>query len=229
MKTIIPTSIVILFAITTLLCVILFVRVVSLSKSHDNLVVPISLGLVLWMGILMLASLNGFYIISSDGFPKIILGFAPTLITIAALFATNRGRAFLDSLPLRALTWIHVVRIPVEIALYILFLRQLVPELMTFAGRNFDIIGGITAPLIIAFIDWKQPKKRGILLTWNILVLGFLLFIIVNALLSAPLSFQQFGFDQPNVAIAYFPMIWLPGVVVPIVLLSHLTAIRRLL
>jgi hypothetical protein len=40
---------------------------------------------------------------------------------------------------------------------------------------------------------------------------------------------QQFGFDQPTVAVLYFPFIWLPGIVVPLVYFSHLVAIRRLL
>jgi hypothetical protein len=40
--------------------------------------------------------------------------------------------------------------------------------------------------------------------------------------------FQQFAFDQPNIAVLYFPFIWLPSCVVPLVLLSHLAAIRQL-
>ena len=39
---------------------------------------------------------------------------------------------------------------------------------------------------------------------------------------------QQFGFEQPNVAILHFLFVWLPGVVVPLVLLAHVVAIRRL-
>lgn len=48
-------------------------------------------------------------------------------------------------------------------------------------------------------------------------------------MLAAPTVVQQFAFDQPNVAILHFPFIALPGCLVPLVALSHLAAIRRLL
>jgi hypothetical protein len=107
--------------------------------------------------------------------------------------------------------------------------HKLIPELMTFAGRNFDILSGLTAP-IIYFVCFKnsQLKNRKLLLIWNFICLGLLLNIVINALLAAPFPFQQFAFDQPNVAILYFPFTWLPCFIVMIVLYSHLAAIRQL-
>jgi hypothetical protein len=67
-----------------------------------------------------------------------------------------------------------------------------------------------------------------VLLIWNVVCLGLLVNIVVIAILSVPTAFQQFGFDQPNIAIGQFPYVWLPSVVVPIVLLSHLVIIRSL-
>jgi hypothetical protein len=61
-----------------------------------------------------------------------------------------------------------------------------------------------------------------------VICLGLLINIVSNAILSAPFPFQQFAFDQPNIAVLYFPFIWLPCCVVPLVLLSHLAAIRQL-
>ncbi|MDZ7899625.1 MAG: hypothetical protein U5N85_16590 [Arcicella sp.] len=66
------------------------------------------------------------------------------------------------------------------------------------------------------------------LLAWNVICLILLLNIVINAAPSAPLPIQQFAFDQPNIAILYFPFNLLPSVVVPLVLFSHLVAIRRL-
>jgi len=39
---------------------------------------------------------------------------------------------------------------------------------------------------------------------------------------------QLFAFDQPNIAILYFPFVWLPSFIVMTVLFSHLISIRRL-
>jgi hypothetical protein len=67
------------------------------------------------------------------------------------------------------------------------------------------------------------------MLAWNFICLGLLFNIVINAILSVPTPFQKFGFDQPNVAVLYFPFTWLPACVVPLVLLSHLASIRILL
>lgn len=129
---------------------------------------------------------------------------------------------------LKTLTLVHIVRIPVEIVLYWLFLYEKVPELMTFEGRNFDILAGLTAPIVYYFGFVKKKLDRKFIVIWNGLGLLLLMNIVINAILSAPLPFQQFAFDQPNIAIFYFPFIWLPTFIVPVVLFAHMVAIQRL-
>jgi hypothetical protein len=70
--------------------------------------------------------------------------------------------------------------------------------------------------------------NKSIVLVWNIICIGLLINIVVNGLLSAPSPFQQFGFEQPNVAILHFPFMFLPACIVPIILFSHLASIRQL-
>ena len=43
------------------------------------------------------------------------------------------------------------MRVGVEVVLFWLFIKRVVPESMTFEGRNFDIISGITAPFVAYF------------------------------------------------------------------------------
>jgi len=158
-----------------------------------------------------------------------LIGILPTILTIILLFATSKGRQFIDSLPLKNLTYLNIVRIPIEIILLWLFLNKSIPELMTFEGRNFDIIAGITAPIIAYFGIKKNKLNRQTILIWNFICLGLLINIVVNALFSAPSPIQKFAFDQPNIAILNFPFSWLPTFIVPIVLFGHLTSIRQLL
>ena len=113
--------------------------------------------------------------------------------------------------------------------LYSLFVYKAVPQLMTYEGRNFDILAGLSAPLIFYFGFIKKQLSRNAILIWNFICLGLLINIVLNAILSVPFPLQKFAFDQPNVAVLYFPFNLLPSVVVPIVLLSHLAAIRQLL
>lgn len=135
----------------------------------------------------------------------------------------------MDSFPLKYLTLIHVVRVPVELVLYFLFVYKAVPELMTFEGRNFDILAGLTAPFIYYFGFVRQKLNRSFLIIWNLLSLALLMNIVINALLSTPSPIQQFAFDQPNRAILYFPFSLLPTFIVPLVLFSHLVAFRQLI
>ena len=93
------------------------------------------------------------------------------------------------------------MRIPVELVLFWLFLSKTIPELMTFEGRNFDIIAGITAPFIAYFGLTKTDLSRQIILIWNFICLGLLVNIVVTALFSAPSPIQKFAFEQPNIAI----------------------------
>jgi hypothetical protein len=100
---------------------------------------------------------------------------------------------------------------------------------MTFEGKNFDILSGISAPIIALYCFKGNGNKNKILLAWNFICLGLLINIIYLAVFSAPFTFQKFAYEQPNVAVLYFPFIWLPSCIVPIVLFSHLAAIKKLL
>jgi len=130
---------------------------------------------------------------------------------------------------LKTLTLMHSIRIPVEITLFFVYSAGLIPVLMTFEGNNFDIISGLTAPLIFYFVFILEKLNKTVLLLWNFLCLGLLINVLIIAILSAQTPFQKLAFDQPNIGVTFFPFIWLPCVVVPIVLIGHLSAIRQLL
>jgi hypothetical protein len=74
----------------------------------------------------------------------------------------------------------------------------------------------------------KSIGRTGLLI-WNFLCIGLLFTIVTLAVLSAPFPFQQLAFDQPNMAVFYYPFVWLPAYIVPVVLLAHLAVIRQLL
>ena len=160
--------------------------------------------------------------------PRFLYLVLPPIILIIVLFRTAKGKQFIDNLWPGVLTLLHIVRIPVEFVLYWLYQHKVVPQLMTFHGRNFDIVSGITAPFIFYFGYIKKVLGKNVLLIWNIVCLGLLLNIAITAALSTPFSFQKFAFDQPNVAVLYFPYVLLPGYLVPLVLFSHLVVIRQL-
>lgn len=159
----------------------------------------------------------------------VILGVLPAILAVIATFSTVKGRAFIDNLDLKALTYFHSIRILVEICLSLLFYHGVISVYTTFEGTNFDILSGLTAP-IVAYWCFRQnylPKNR--LIAWNLIALLLLFNVVITAVLAFPSPFQQLAFDQPNIAPLYFPFIWLPTLVVPLVLFCHLVALRQLL
>lgn len=100
---------------------------------------------------------------------------------------------------------------------------------MTFEGRNLDILAGISAPFIYYFGFVKNQLSNKVILVWNFICIGLLLNIVVIAVLSMPFPIQQFGFSQPDIALFYFPFVWLPGCLVPMVIFAHVFSIRQLL
>jgi len=206
---------------TTLLGVWLFYR----AANRSGRVLGV---LSIWLLVQSFVALSGFYTVAASRPPRLLLALLPPLLLIATLFSTAAGRRFVDGLRLDRLTLFHSIRVPVELVLLWLFWHQAVPQLMTFEGRNYDVLSGLSAPVVyyLAFRG-RQLGWRG-LLVWNIVCLGLLLNIVINAVLSAPTVVQQFAFNQPNVAILHFPFIALPSCLVPLVALAHLAAIRRL-
>lgn len=228
-----PTYISLTFGLTTIATLLLFIWTIKNANSEQTrkIATPTFIGLTIWLAIQAFLTLKNIYNSDTNTFPpKIILtGILPIILTIVLLFATSKGRQFIDSLPLKNLTYLNIVRIPVEIILFWLFLNKAIPELMTFEGRNFDIIAGVSAPIIAYFGITKTKLNRQTILIWNFICLGLLVNIVVNALFSAPSPIQKFAFDQPNIAILNFPFSWLPTFIVPIVLFGHLTSIRQLM
>jgi len=210
------------FGLTVITTLFLFYRATQNSKGFLVLI-------SIWLFLQSAIGISGFYTITHTMPPRFQLLLLPPLVFTIVQFSTKKGRLFIDSLNLKALTIIHIVRIPVEIILYWLFIYRAVPELMTFEGRNFDIIAGITSPFIFYFGLVKNKINKPILIAWNIFCIGLLINIIVNGMLSAPTPFQQFGFDQPNIAVLHFPFMFLPACIVPIILFSHLATLRQLI
>ncbi len=216
-----PFYIPLIFMLSTILTIALFYKA---SKNS----IPTLLILIAWLVLVAFVGESGFFTVTNKLPPRLLFFVALPLLFIATLFFTKKGQTYLDRFELKWLTLLHSIRILVELVLFWLFLNKAVPEVMTFEGRNFDILAGLTAPFVYHFGAIQKKLSKKALLLWNLLCLALLLNIIVLAVFSAPFPFQKIAFDQPNIAVLYFPFVWLPCCVVPLVLLSHFICIRSL-
>jgi len=216
-----PIYISVLFILITIGTVWLFYK----ASNYNRTMLAI---LLVWLALQGVVAFAGFYERTDTIPPRLAFLIGPPLLVIIALFVISKEQRFIDTLYLDRLTLLHSIRIVVEIVLYLLFVYEAVPKSMTFEGSNFDILAGLTAPIVYYQAFVRKKLTRRVLLFWNMACLGLLINIVLTAILAAPTPFQQTAFNQPNIAISYFPFVWLPSVVVPIVLIAHLVAIQRL-
>lgn len=208
------------FVLATLYTILMFWKASGFSKITITMI-------ILWITLQGIIGYSLFYTQTKGLPPRFILLIAPALLAIIILLATRCGRNYIDRLHIPSLLLMNAVRIPVELVLYWLFIQKAVPQIMTFEGNNLDILSGITAPL--TWYLTRKQKNQTLLLVWNMACLALLVNIVTIAVLAAPFDFQQIAFDQPNIGVLYFPFVWLPCCIVPLVLLSHLTMIRQVI
>lgn len=216
-----PVILYLAFGATVLLAIGLIYKAARYSK-------PFLLGLLVYITVQSILGVSGFYNNPWTSTVRFPLLFGPPLLFLLSRFITKSGRSFLDGLDLPSLTILHIIRIPVELVLFGLFAHHAAPEAMTFHGRNFDILSGISAPFIYYFGFVKKVLSKQLIIAWNVITFLLLLNVVSNAILSLPARYAQFGFEQPNIALGYFPFILLPALLVPLVILATFTAIRQL-
>jgi hypothetical protein len=223
-----PLYVTVVFVLTTLLTIGLLLRSFRDIRPPGPAQSLITFLIPFWMILTAMLSIGGFYSQFEYVPPRVaVFGILPSLLLIAVLFVFFR--TFIDRLSLKLLTLLHIIRIPVELVLLWLFQAGLIPQIMTFEGRNFDVLSGISAPIVYFIVFRRRTVNRTALIVWNLITLGLLLNIAIIANLSFPSPMQHFGLDQPNIGLTYFPFIWLPVIIVPIVLFAHLASLWQLL
>jgi hypothetical protein len=208
------------YAYATFFVALIFVLIMFYYASHKNW--KIVAVFVLWGVLHCTLGISGFYENTETIPPRLMLVVFPMMPIVLTSIFSAKMKHWLSTLKLKHLMYVHMVRIPVEFTLFWLFTASYVPELITFEGRNFDIIAGITAPLV-ALVAFRNKKwNKPLLWIWHVASILLLANVVISALLSTPTAIQQIAFDQPNTAVMQFPFLLLPGIIVPLVLLSNI-------
>ena len=215
-----PNWIEIGFVLTVIMTIIFFHYSNGKPKYLTSLI-------IIWSIAQSTLAFNNYYQVLDTVPPRFALVLLPVIGLFVYAFQAKQIDWVVKNRNTYVSTFLHSIRIPVEIILFYLFVHKMIPELMTFEGRNFDILVGLTAP-IIGFMFYRNKISIKGLILWNFVGLILVSFVLINGLLSAELPFQQFGFEQPNKAVSFFPFILLPATVVPIVIYTHITDIIKL-
>lgn len=216
-----PAYVYLTFAFGALLGLVLFWRATGYARAF---LISISL----WIFLQSWLAVRGFYNdprTMTYRFPLLII----PVIVLSLLARSKMGRGFMARLDLGSLTLFHVIRVPVEMTLYWLSVRGGLPHAMSiWAGENFDIITGLSAPVVYYLAFVKRSMSDRALAIWNVTGLILLTMPVVLALLSLPARYRIFGFGRPDIAIGYFPFIVLPAALVPLTYFAHFATLKRL-
>ncbi|WP_158620439.1 MULTISPECIES: hypothetical protein [Corallococcus] len=115
-------------------------------------------------------------------------------------------------------------RIAVELILFAWHQDGRAPTQVTFEGRNFDILVGLTAPLVAWLVATNRVAPKLVLL-WNVLGLAVLANTIFTVATSAPGPLHLDWPGVPFTAIATWPVIWLPALLAPLAVFLHVMSL----
>jgi hypothetical protein len=182
--------------------------------------------LIFWLIFVSAWSASG---MMSD-FTKFPFNFLPVimipLVTVLIATFSNTFKVILSNIPGEKIIVLQNFRFFVEILLWMLFIISALPVQMTFEGRNFDILAGLTAPLIAYFVMRKKLSRTGVIV-WNVFGLLLLTNIVTVAVLSTPSPVRVFMNDPANTIVAVFPISFLPGFLVPLAYTLHFFSLRQ--
>lgn len=158
-----------------------------------------------------------------------VLVILPAFGVITYFFIAKRFRNIISAFPIKFTVYYQSFRIFVELLILGAYLKGLGPVHVTFEGYNFDILAGISAP-VIGIIAFRKGKVAvGLLEVWNIcclLLLANIIFIF-NTLVLRP---EMWGFASTPVSGMLFqlPYLFIAGAYMPTAVFMHVFSLVKL-
>jgi hypothetical protein len=158
--------------------------------------------------------------------PAIVYAFISTVALVALLARSRAGAVIASSIPVAVLIGAESLRVIVELFLERLWHAGQLPRMLTFHGANFDILIGISAP-VVAVLYARHAIDARAALVWNVVGIVSLANVVMRNVLISP-AFHLISTEVPNAAIGSFPYSFIPTLIVPLALALHVLAIRSL-
>lgn len=196
------------------------------AEKKKNIRTRMVVGLLLWTVIISALSISGFLSDFTKLPPRPIIALFIPLVVIIWATRSSITTEILRHIPPQNIIRLQSFRFFVEMVLWMLFVENLIAIQMTFEGRNFDILAGLSSIAIAWFVS-RQKISKGGLIIWNILCLGLLLNIVIIAVLSMPLPFRVFMNEPANTIVMKFPFVFLPALLVPLAYGLHFLSLKQ--
>ena len=209
------------FAAIVVAVVVAFLWAVHRSYRTGRAVASAALALAVWLGGLSALIASG----RMTGLPLSGLPFffAPILLIGVGAGLSPFGGKLAAGIPLAALVGFHAFRLPLELVLHSWAAQGVIPETMTWTGRNWDIISGITALVCAPLVSRYLVAAR----LANIVGFALLVNVMRVAIFSSPLPFG-WGAEPPLLLALHLPYAFIGPVCVGGALFGHVVLTRAL-
>jgi hypothetical protein len=181
----------------------------------------------IWVLLLGVLALRGFFTEWLKIPPRIGLAVALPLPVVLWIAFSRKGSELLRRVPAHWLIYLQSFRIVVEIALWLAVRDGALPVQLSFEGRNFDVLTGLFAVPVGYYCYVRKSAPSWVALLYNIGGLLLLVNVLVIAVLSMPTPLRVFHNEPANTLLAYFPYIYLPGVLVSLAYTLHIFSLRQ--
>lgn len=182
-----------------------------------------------WLTVTAVIAFNGTLLDFTSTPPKLILLIIPPVLAIIYLSNSQRVNSLIEIIPSSWFVYIQSFRILMELLLWMLFAKNIIPVQMTFEGLNYDVLTGLSAPLIGYYCLTLNKWPRIAAVLWNIAGLLLVTNIFIISVLSTPTPMRQFLNEPANTMIAYFPNVWIAAFIVPFAYFIHILSLKQLI
>jgi hypothetical protein len=210
-----------------LLVVGVFLGLAAMVVRYAQRAWPILCAVAAWLAMTGALGVGGFFADFASFPPRMPLFVIVQFAGLVWLIFYSPWRKALLAIPQSWLVGFQTFRIGVELALSSLALHWVLPLEMSYHGRNFDILTGLSAPVAVYCL--RRYGAGRWLVAWNLAGLALVTWVVAHGLLSAPYPMQMLHFTVDNAGIAEFPVCWLPFFLVPVAYALHFISLRSLL
>lgn len=148
--------------------------------------------------------------------------------TLCGLALTAPGKRMIARIGGHWVVGMQAFRIPVEVCLWLGAETGVSPVLMSWHGRNFDVISGVLG-LVLGLWMARRAVPRPVLVAFHLLGLALVFNVAGHAIAATPGPLQQIhGAENVPMFVTTFPYVWLPALLVPLAIAGHILGLRQL-
>ena len=197
----------------------------NFSERRRSLFLAYGILLTVWIFYLIAIALSG--ILADFGLPPRVplLIVIPAIVGIIVITGRQSFAGVLKRTPRHWPVYLQSFRIVVELLIFGAFIEGIFPERATFKGLNFDILVGISAPVIAFLYQHRKLSDKGLLI-WNVIAM-VILSVTVYSFIST-YYFSDYLQTTGNPDFVKLPYLLLAGVLLPVAVFLHVFSLRQL-